>query len=71
MTESVLPPLTAGIDIDPKESRSPKNDGTIVSNSLATFAYIRGRKMRQLGSLGDGILEGRGKGKMTSEGDSW
>eukprot|EP00076_Gallus_gallus_P030664 XP_015155281.1 protein eva-1 homolog C isoform X4 [Gallus gallus] len=30
-----------GIDIDPKESRSPKNDGTIVSNSLATFAYIR------------------------------
>ncbi|XP_048790116.1 protein eva-1 homolog C isoform X2 [Lagopus muta] len=30
-----------GIDIDPKESRSPKKDGTIVSNSLATFAYIR------------------------------
>ncbi|OXB79758.1 UNVERIFIED_CONTAM: hypothetical protein H355_013743 [Colinus virginianus] len=30
-----------GVDIDPKESRSPKKDGTIVSNSLATFAYIR------------------------------
>ncbi|NWZ26173.1 EVA1C protein, partial [Asarcornis scutulata] len=30
-----------GIDIDPKESRLPKKDGTIVSNSLATFAYIR------------------------------
>ncbi|XP_019476090.1 protein eva-1 homolog C isoform X2 [Meleagris gallopavo] len=30
-----------GIDINPKESRSPKKDGTIVSNSLATFAYIR------------------------------
>ncbi|NXK50462.1 EVA1C protein, partial [Chauna torquata] len=30
-----------GIDIDPKESRLPKQDGTIVSNSLATFAYIR------------------------------
>ncbi|NXI73851.1 EVA1C protein, partial [Anseranas semipalmata] len=30
-----------GIDIDPKESRLPKKDSTIVSNSLATFAYIR------------------------------
>ncbi|NWW46209.1 EVA1C protein, partial [Pedionomus torquatus] len=30
-----------GVDLDPKESRLPKNDGTIVSNSLATFAYIR------------------------------
>ncbi|XP_010157809.1 PREDICTED: protein eva-1 homolog C, partial [Eurypyga helias] len=28
-------------DLDPKESRLPKKDGTIVSNSLATFAYIR------------------------------
>lgn len=46
MTEFALLPLVAGIDIDPKESRLPKKDGTIVSNSLATFAYIRGRKMR-------------------------
>ncbi|NWY51105.1 EVA1C protein, partial [Chionis minor] len=30
-----------GADIDPKESRLPKKDGTIVSSSLATFAYIR------------------------------
>ncbi|XP_010138296.1 PREDICTED: protein eva-1 homolog C-like, partial [Buceros rhinoceros silvestris] len=30
-----------GVDLDPKESRFPKKDGTIVSNSLATFAYIR------------------------------
>ncbi|XP_064326766.1 protein eva-1 homolog C isoform X1 [Phalacrocorax carbo] len=30
-----------GIDLDPKESRLPKKDGTFVSNSLATFAYIR------------------------------
>ncbi|NXT78272.1 EVA1C protein, partial [Zapornia atra] len=30
-----------GIDLDPKESRLPKKDGIIVSNSLATFAYIR------------------------------
>ncbi|NXJ61935.1 EVA1C protein, partial [Rostratula benghalensis] len=32
---------TYRVDLDPKESRLPKNDGTIVSNSLATFAYIR------------------------------
>ncbi|KFP77207.1 Protein eva-1 C, partial [Acanthisitta chloris] len=31
-----------GVDLDPKESRLPKKDGTIVSsNYLATFAYIR------------------------------
>ncbi|NXN08852.1 EVA1C protein, partial [Indicator maculatus] len=30
-----------GVDLDPKESRLPKKDGTIVSNSLATFAYLR------------------------------
>ncbi|NXG73595.1 EVA1C protein, partial [Baryphthengus martii] len=30
-----------GVNLDPKESRLPKKDGTIVSNSLATFAYIR------------------------------
>ncbi|KFP33080.1 Protein eva-1 C, partial [Colius striatus] len=30
-----------GVDLDPKESRLPKKDGSIVSNSLATFAYIR------------------------------
>ncbi|XP_075289032.1 protein eva-1 homolog C isoform X4 [Opisthocomus hoazin] len=29
------------VDLDPKESRLPKKDGIIVSNSLATFAYIR------------------------------
>nr|XP_060626411.1 protein eva-1 homolog C isoform X2 [Anolis sagrei ordinatus] len=28
-------------DFDPRESRFPKKDGIIVSNSLATFAYIR------------------------------
>lgn len=72
MTEFALPPLVAGIDIDPKESRLPKKDGTIVSNSLATFAYIRGRKKRQIGSLLDcGILEGVRKGRITSEGRSW
>ncbi|NXX93860.1 EVA1C protein, partial [Centropus bengalensis] len=30
-----------GVDLDPKESRLPKKDGTFVSHSLATFAYIR------------------------------
>ncbi|XP_050771081.1 protein eva-1 homolog C isoform X3 [Gymnogyps californianus] len=30
-----------GVDLDPKESRLPKKDGIIVSNSLATYAYIR------------------------------
>ncbi|NWI24179.1 EVA1C protein, partial [Sula dactylatra] len=30
-----------GVDLDPKESRLPKKDGIFVSNSLATFAYIR------------------------------
>ncbi|NXL44689.1 EVA1C protein, partial [Podilymbus podiceps] len=30
-----------GVDLDPKESKLPKQDGTIVSSSLATFAYIR------------------------------
>ncbi|XP_056184759.1 protein eva-1 homolog C isoform X2 [Falco biarmicus] len=30
-----------GVNLDPKESRLPKKDGIIVSNSLATFAYIR------------------------------
>ncbi|XP_019384370.1 PREDICTED: protein eva-1 homolog C [Crocodylus porosus] len=29
------------VNFDPKGSRSPKKDGTIVSSSLATFAYIR------------------------------
>uniref|UniRef100_A0A8C3S0Q0 SUEL-type lectin domain-containing protein n=1 Tax=Chelydra serpentina TaxID=8475 RepID=A0A8C3S0Q0_CHESE len=29
------------INIDPRESRLPKKDGIIISNSLATFAYIR------------------------------
>ncbi|NXF31719.1 EVA1C protein, partial [Nyctibius bracteatus] len=30
-----------GVDLDPKESRLPEKDGIIVSNYLATFAYIR------------------------------
>uniref|UniRef100_A0A8C5NS10 SUEL-type lectin domain-containing protein n=1 Tax=Junco hyemalis TaxID=40217 RepID=A0A8C5NS10_JUNHY len=31
-----------GVDLDPRESRLPKKDGTVVSsNYLATFAYIR------------------------------
>jgi len=46
MIEFAFPPHVAGVDLDPKESRLPKKDGIIVSNSLATFAYIRGRKMR-------------------------
>uniref|UniRef100_A0A8C4VE50 SUEL-type lectin domain-containing protein n=1 Tax=Gopherus evgoodei TaxID=1825980 RepID=A0A8C4VE50_9SAUR len=29
------------INIDPRESKLPKKDGIIISNSLATFAYIR------------------------------
>ncbi|XP_030315869.1 protein eva-1 homolog C isoform X2 [Calypte anna] len=29
------------VNLDPKESRHPKKDDTFVSNSLATFAYIR------------------------------
>ncbi|XP_063202716.1 protein eva-1 homolog C isoform X1 [Chroicocephalus ridibundus] len=35
-----------GVDLDPKESRLPKKDGIIVSNSLATFAYIRDHSER-------------------------
>ncbi|NXG11535.1 EVA1C protein, partial [Sakesphorus luctuosus] len=36
------PKQNDGADLDPKESRLPKKDGTIVSsNYLATFAYIR------------------------------
>ncbi|NXJ00867.1 EVA1C protein, partial [Psophia crepitans] len=35
-----------GVDLDPKESRLPKKDGSIVSNSLATFAYIRDHSER-------------------------
>ncbi|XP_043394222.1 protein eva-1 homolog C isoform X6 [Chelonia mydas] len=30
------------INTDPRESRLPKKDGIIISNSLATFAYVRG-----------------------------
>ncbi|XP_071610604.1 protein eva-1 homolog C isoform X2 [Heliangelus exortis] len=30
-----------GVNLDPKESRHPKKDDAFVSNSLATFAYIR------------------------------
>lgn len=60
--------LLTGVDLDPRESRLPKKDETIVSsNYLATFAYIRGRKMRLrlFGSLDCGIV---GKGKINSEG---
>ncbi|XP_071418592.1 protein eva-1 homolog C isoform X2 [Pithys albifrons albifrons] len=36
------PKQNDGVDLDPKESRLPKKDGTIVTSSyLATFAYIR------------------------------
>ncbi|NXE81455.1 EVA1C protein, partial [Cochlearius cochlearius] len=35
-----------GVDLDPKESRLPKKDGIIVSNSLATFAYLRDHSER-------------------------
>ncbi|NXV78887.1 EVA1C protein, partial [Atlantisia rogersi] len=41
-----FPPHVTGIDLDPKESRLPKKDGIIVSNSLATFAYIRDHSER-------------------------
>lgn len=34
------------VHFDPKESRFPKKDGIIVSNSLATFAYIKGKTIR-------------------------
>lgn len=70
MIEFAFLPCVTGVDLDPKESRLPKKDGTIVSNSLATFAYIRGRKMRLrlFGSLDCGIL---GKGRITSEGHNW
>ncbi|XP_062454344.1 protein eva-1 homolog C isoform X4 [Rhea pennata] len=33
--------VVTGIDFDPRESRLPKKEGILVSNSLATFAYIR------------------------------
>ncbi|NWX90671.1 EVA1C protein, partial [Nothoprocta pentlandii] len=33
--------VTGTDDLDPRESRLPKKEGIIVSNSLATFAYIR------------------------------
>ncbi|NXD07789.1 EVA1C protein, partial [Nothocercus nigrocapillus] len=33
--------VVTGTDLDPRESRLPKKEGIIVSNSLATFAYIR------------------------------
>ncbi|NXP91784.1 EVA1C protein, partial [Passerina amoena] len=40
--EFALPPRVTGVDLDPRESRLPKKDGTVVSsNYLATFAYIR------------------------------
>ncbi|NXU10757.1 EVA1C protein, partial [Pardalotus punctatus] len=40
--ELTLPPPVTGVNLDPRESRLPKRDGTIVSsNYLATFAYIR------------------------------
>uniref|UniRef100_A0A8C3XYH9 Eva-1 homolog C n=1 Tax=Catharus ustulatus TaxID=91951 RepID=A0A8C3XYH9_CATUS len=42
LIEFALPPRVTGVDLDPRESRLPKKDGTIVSsNYLATFAYIR------------------------------
>lgn len=66
--EFALPPCVTGVDLDPRESRLPKKDGTIVSsNYLATFAYIRGRKLRLrlLGSPNHGIV---GKGRINSEG---
>lgn len=38
-----LPLHVAGIKFDPSGSRVVRKDGVIVSNSLAAFAYIRGR----------------------------
>lgn len=70
MIEFALPLCVTGVDLDPKESRLPKKDAISVSNILATFAYIRGRKMRLrlFGSLDHGIS---GKGRITSEGHNW
>lgn len=34
-----------GINFDPREPTLLRKDGVIVSNSLAAFAYIRGRSM--------------------------
>nr|XP_054375107.1 protein eva-1 homolog C-like isoform X2 [Pongo abelii] len=36
-----------GINFDPIESKVLRKDGILVSNSLATFAYIRVRSMNQ------------------------
>lgn len=36
-----------GINFDPSETRVLRKDGVIVSNSLAAFAYIRGRSMHR------------------------
>lgn len=66
--EFALPVPVTGVDLDPRESRLPKKDGTIVSsNYLATFAYIRGRIMglRLFDFLDRGTV---GKGKINSEG---
>lgn len=66
--EFALPPRVTGVDLDPRESRLPKKDGTVVSsNYLATFAYIRGRKMR-LTLLGSLDCDTVGKGGINSKG---
>lgn len=67
MIEFAFPPGVTGVDLDPKESSLPKKDGIIVSNSLATFAYLRGRKtrLRLFGSLDGGIS---GNGRIALEG---
>ncbi|XP_008834200.1 protein eva-1 homolog C isoform X1 [Nannospalax galili] len=44
---NLSPPLKkAGINSDPSESRVVRKDGVIISNSLATFAYIRAHPER-------------------------
>lgn len=58
-----------GINSDPSESRVLRKDGVLVSNSLAAFAYIRGRWVRRgaleglpaTGLLGDNTQLGKGK----------
>ncbi|XP_076209117.1 protein eva-1 homolog C isoform X3 [Aptenodytes patagonicus] len=49
-----------GVDLDPKESRLPKKDGSIVSHFLATFAYIRDHLERAgllfVSSVGVGLI---------------
>ncbi|KFV16123.1 Protein eva-1 C, partial [Pterocles gutturalis] len=47
-----------GVDLDPKESRLPKKDSIFISNSLATFAYLRDHAERAALLFVSGICVG-------------